>query len=187
MKHAPPSLPESSPALAVVRRIAWWVRALTLLAGVGLFSLPLAFWLEPAMLAHALSAMPKPGAAPLTLTTRLLAVAAVLPLVAMALFGLQQLCKLFDGYAQGHVFTEIAATRLRRLGIVMMLVFLVKPLTGAAMSVILSWHNPPGQRTLTLGLSSDDYVSLLSGAVLLAIASVMRETARLAQENAEFV
>lgn len=187
MSHALPSLPHSSPALAAVRRIAWWVRALTLLAGVVLVSLPLAFWFEPATFAHALSAMPKPSVTTLTPTIRLFAVLALLPLVAMALFGLQQLWKLFGGYAHGEVFTEIAAMRLRRLGIVMMLVCLVKPLTGAVMSIILSWHNPPGQRTLTLGLSSDDYVSLLSGAVLLAIALVMREAARLAQENAEFV
>jgi hypothetical protein len=187
MNHTPlPLLPDSSPALATVRRIARWVRALTLLAGVVLVSLPLAFWLEPEVLANALSAMPRP-ASPLTPTTRFVAAAALLPLVAMVLFGLQQLWKLFDGYARGQVFTEMAAMRLRRLGIVMMLVCLVKPLTGAVMSVILSWHNPPGQRALTLGLSSDDYVSLLSGAVLLAIASVMREAARLAQENAEFV
>lgn len=187
MNHALPSLPNTSPALAAVRRIAWWVRALTLLAGVVLMSLPLAFWLEPATFAQALSAMPKPGVATLTPTTRLYAVVALLPLMAMALFGLQQLWKLFGGYAHGEVFTEIAAMRLRRIGIVLMLVCLVKPLTGTVMSVILSWHNPPGQRTLTLGLSSDDYVSLLSGAVLLAIALVMREAARLAQENAEFV
>ncbi|MBC7993625.1 MAG: DUF2975 domain-containing protein [Rhizobacter sp.] len=187
MTHALPSLPDSSPALAAVRRISFWVRALTLVAGLVLISLPLAFWFEPASFAHALSAMPKTGVTTLSPTTRLFAVLALLPLVAMALFGLQQLWKLFGGYAHGQVFTEIAAMRLRRLGILMMLVCLVKPLTGAVMSIILSWHNPPGQRTLTLGLSSDDYVSLLSGAVLLAIALVMREAARLAQENAEFV
>ncbi|MBC7954986.1 MAG: DUF2975 domain-containing protein [Cytophagales bacterium] len=187
MNPALPLLPPDSPALARIRHIAWWVRGLMLLAGVVLVSLPLAFWLNPVLLAQALSAMPKPGAASLTPTIRLVTVAALLPLVAMVLFGLQQLWRLFDGYARGEVFTEIASTRLRRLAIVMMLMCLVKPLTGAVMSVILSWNNPPGQRAITLGLSSDDYVYLLLGAVLLAIASVMREAARLAQENAEFV
>lgn len=180
-------LPPTHPALATVRRIAWWVRALTLLAALVMGLLPLAFWLEPAVLASAMLKLPKLGEVPVTPGIRLMAAAALLPSVAMTLFGLQQLWKLFDGYARGQVFTDLAALRLRRLGIVLMLLCLLKPFTGAAMSVILSWHNPPGQRMLTLGLSGDDYVSLLSGAVLLAIASVMREAARLAQENAEFV
>ncbi len=177
----------SSPALATVQRIAWWVRALTLLAGVMIASLPLAIGLQPELLARAISAVPAARDLPVTPQLRWAVATALLPAVALTLFGLTQLWKLFDDYARGHVFTETAALRLRRLGIVAMLVGVVKPLTGAALSLVLSWHNPPGERALTLSLSSDDYVSLLAGAVLLAIASVMREATRLAQENAEFV
>ena len=46
---------------------------------------------------------------------------------------------------------------------------------------------PPGQKVLAIGISWHDYTFLLVGGVLLAVAWVMAEATRLAQEHAEFV
>jgi hypothetical protein len=54
-------------------------------------------------------------------------------------------------------------------------------------ALALTWANPPGQRMLWLGLSSQHYVALLIGLVLLAVSTVLLEAARVADENAEFV
>ena len=51
----------------------------------------------------------------------------------------------------------------------------------------LALANPPGERQLALTLSSEHYLCLLFGLMLLAIAAVMREAVRVADENAEFI
>jgi ACR3 family arsenite efflux pump ArsB len=98
-----------------------------------------------------------------------------------------QLWTLFGGYARGEIFSLAAALRLRRLGLAVMSLFVARPLTTALLSAVVTSNAPPGQRHVVLSLGSDDYFCLLMGVVLLAIARVMREAARLAQENAEFV
>ena len=53
----------------------------------------------------------------------------------------------------------------------------------------LKTYNPttPGQRQLVIGLSWEDYLSLLFGGLLLAMSWAMVEARRIAQENAGFV
>jgi hypothetical protein len=60
-------------------------------------------------------------------------------------------------------------------------------LTATALALALSFGNPPGQRYLVLTLSINDYFAVIIGGVLVAVAAVMREAARLADENASFV
>ena len=55
------------------------------------------------------------------------------------------------------------------------------------MSVVLTLGNPPGQRQLVIGLSWDDYLAVLLAVVLIAIATVMAEAVRVAEENEGFV
>jgi hypothetical protein len=64
---------------------------------------------------------------------------------------------------------------------------LVMPLTFTATILALTLGNPPGQRILSVHLASEHYIMLLLGLVLIAMAMVMREAQRMAQENAEFV
>ena len=47
--------------------------------------------------------------------------------------------------------------------------------------------NPPGERMMTIAFSINDYFALIVGGVLFAAATVMREAARIAEENASFV
>jgi hypothetical protein len=61
------------------------------------------------------------------------------------------------------------------------------PLTATLLALTLSLANPPGQRLLLVSFSLNDYFALIIGGVLVAVATVMREAARLADENASFV
>jgi len=61
------------------------------------------------------------------------------------------------------------------------------PVYRAVLSVLVTLQNGPGKRELTLNLSSDDYLMLLIGVVLLAISSVMADAARIAEDNEGFV
>ena len=64
---------------------------------------------------------------------------------------------------------------------------IVSPLSNAVLSVLATLGNAPGHRQLSVNISSEDYVMLLFGGVVLAISSVMAEAARLAEDNAGFV
>ncbi|MFC0241081.1 DUF2975 domain-containing protein [Rhodopseudomonas telluris] len=107
--------------------------------------------------------------------------------VAVMLWGLINVRTLFGEFARGHVFTATAASHLQRFGIAVLAQGLLGPVTATALALALSLSNPAGQRMLVLTFSSNDYVSVIVGGVLIAVAAVMREATRLADENASFV
>jgi hypothetical protein len=179
----------SSPPLhARLRRLAWIVRALIAFGAIGLVAVMIWTWWVPE---HALAHMKEVGSAcnvkGLTPTAHVLgAVWSLLPL-GVSLLGLQRLWHLFDEYGHGRVFSHRALSCLRDCARCILALSVLSPLYGAVMSVIATWANAPGTRQLNLNVSSDDYVMLLFGAVLLAISSVMAEAARVAEDNAGFV
>ncbi|PZA09746.1 DUF2975 domain-containing protein [Rhodopseudomonas palustris] len=116
----------------------------------------------------------------------LAAIIIAVPIVVM-LWGLVNVRALFGEFACGQVFTATAATHLQRFGIAVLAQGALGPITATALALALSLGNPPGQRLLVLTLSSNDYVSVIVGGVLIAVATVMREATRLADENASFV
>ena len=61
------------------------------------------------------------------------------------------------------------------------------PLISVALTVALTLGNPPGERMLAITFSIHDYFALIVGGVLFAAATIMREAARIAEENAGFV
>lgn len=107
--------------------------------------------------------------------------------VGVLVWGLFHVRALFRDYARGAVFTAAAAQHLRRFGVSVMLQGPLGPLTATALALALSLANPPGQRLLVLTVSINDYVALVVGGVLVAVAAVMREAVQIADENAAFV
>lgn len=105
----------------------------------------------------------------------------------VVLYALLQLRRLFRHYQQGQVFTEYAALCLRRFAWALLISGALRPFTGAALSVLLSFNNPPGERVLALSFSSHDISLMFIGGVFILIASIMAEGARLAEENAQIV
>ncbi len=63
----------------------------------------------------------------------------------------------------------------------------LRPITGAALSVVLTFANPPGQKMLVLGISLDDYMIALFGGLILAIGHVMVEATRISDEHRQIV
>lgn len=107
--------------------------------------------------------------------------------VAVMLWGLVNVRSLFGEFVHGRVFTASTATYLQRFGVAVLAQGALGPITATALALALSLNNPPGQRLLVLTFSSNDYVSVIVGGVLIAVAAVMREASRLADENASFV
>lgn len=120
-------------------------------------------------------------------STRVWIVATTLPGVLLALYGLLQAWHLFGAYGRGVVFGREASLRLRRLGWVFITTAFMRPAAQTVLVVLLSWHNPPGQRRLVLGFGWEDYLCLLFGGLLFAVSWAMVEATRIETENAGFV
>jgi hypothetical protein len=187
MKPPVLSPPRTSPQ-AGIQRIARIARALVLI-GAAVFALnSLASWIFPDYAAH-IVASENNGAAvgPLTGWTRVAYIAWDIPSLAIILAALWRLWQLFGEYLHARIFSARALTSLRGFARWTLAAAFWSPIYRAVLSVITTWHNGPGKRELDVALSSDDYMVLLLGVVLLAIASVMVEAARIAEDNEGFV
>jgi hypothetical protein len=146
-------------------------------------------WLSPHQVATLLA--PRLGLADVALAhdprTRLLGFLVSMVPVSVLLGALAQAYRLFAGFRAGHTVSSDAAVRLRRIGMAMLAIAALRPLTGAILSALLTAANAPGQQHLVLGISSDDWMIATFGGLILAIGHVMVEAARLADENRQFI
>lgn len=175
------------PASPPLRRLVVVVRALCLLGALTLLAVPAWFWLSPDWVREA--SLQIAGVHETTVDERAVRLGAALTLlpIALGLYALWQLWRLFAEYGEGRVFGRTALLHLRRFAWALLGSALLAPLVRAAMSVVLTLGNPPGRRMLAIGLSWNDYMAVLLAAVLIAIATVMAEAVRVAEENAGFV
>mgnify|MGYP000936650212 CR=1 FL=1 len=109
-----------------------------------------------------------------------------MPLVCL-LLGVRQAQLCFARFAAGQVFTPEATLRLQRLAGWMAAAALMALLAAMAASVLLTWHQPTGQRHLALGIGSDHLFTLFFAALVWLMAHVIGQGQALAQENAAFV
>ncbi|MGX5828667.1 DUF2975 domain-containing protein [Mesorhizobium sp. 43Arga] len=93
----------------------------------------------------------------------------------------------FSAFAAGDFFGQGAIGNLRYFGLGLLASALLKPVSAAALSVLLSWDAPAGQHRLTLGLDSDTILALLAAGIIAVITWVMAEASALADENAQFI
>jgi len=185
---------KSQPALAArLAGLARGVRGLALLAAPLLLAIPpLLLWAPEVLLDLGLGqtsglSLMHLSQQPLGSAGRARMAAASLPPVLLGLALLWQLWSLFGEYLRGAVFSPRALACLRRFGALLLALSVAQPLSQTLMSVAVSWDNPPGQRVVMLTLSSNDYALVLGALVFMAIARVMTEAARVAEENEGFV
>jgi hypothetical protein len=159
------------------------------LAGAALFAgNALGTWLFPAYAANIITSQTHAGIiGPPTATTHLLYVLWDLPSLAVILMALLRLWQLFGEYLHSRIFSARALASLRSFARWTLAAALLSPVYRAVPSVLVTLQNGPGRRELTLDLSSNDYMTLLLGVVVLAISSVMAEAARIAEDNEGFV
>lgn len=181
------SPPHLSPQ-ARFHRTARIGRALVL-AGALLFALnALSTWLFPDYAAHVIASVAHVRIlGPMTARTRVLYVLWDLPSLAIILMALFRLWQLFGEYLHSRIFGARALASLRSFARWVLVAAFASPIYRAVLSVLVTLQNGPGKRELTLDLSSDDYLTLLLGVVVLAISSVMAEAARIAEDNEGFV
>jgi Protein of unknown function (DUF2975) len=102
-------------------------------------------------------------------------------------FASHQAFGLFENFRLGEVFTTDAPVRLRRIGLSMLALAVLQPLTSALLGVVLTASNPEGQRILAIGISMNDYAFALFGGLILAIAHVMVQAKTIADEHQQII
>lgn len=133
------------------------------------------------------SVMPGLGAAPFTAVDRIGGYAISMLPTAIGIWGFLNLARLFGRFAAGDLFDADNADRLRRFAISLLAVVPAKVLAHALLSVWLTRDLPPGSRQLQISFSSDDIVLFAIGLLMVALATVLREAAEVADENRQFV
>ncbi len=182
------SLSRADP-LSRVRSVSRLMAGLTLAMMLLAAAAYAVFWLNEAAVARFLEGHLSTAADHFALTPKIWATAFAISLlpVLFYLFGLWQVWLLFRAFARGQVFAEATGRRIGWIGVVIAVLPLVSILAGSAWSVAASIDNPPGERELSVSLSGVDLLGVLLGILLVIIGWVIREAARIADENRSFV
>ncbi|WP_288351077.1 DUF2975 domain-containing protein [uncultured Thalassospira sp.] len=110
----------------------------------------------------------------------------MIPSLIMA-YGLLHLRKMFGAFAHNAIFQPETIRHLKLFGVALLMQTLAKPLTGAVTSVLATFHRPAGERMLSIGLGNAEASTLFLGALIIVIAWVLGEAARIDDENRSFV
>lgn len=120
---------------------------------------------------------------PLSPFTKFLgAVISLIPL-AVKLFILYYLIRLFNLYRRGDIFTAPNVRLIKAIGFTLLIGQLVNPIYEALLSACLTWHNPPGHRITTITFSGANLSILLTALGILLIAWIMAEGCKLQDES----
>lgn len=112
---------------------------------------------------------------------------ALLPALILFLLTAHGIFRLFHRFGQGRILDGETARQLGNVGWFLFASAEVAILTRTLVALALTWHNPPGQRHLVLSISLNDFMLLLFGLFVLAFAQVIKQAARIAEENRGFV
>lgn len=121
---------------------------------------------------------------PLTRATAL--VLALSPLAILS-FGLWRARQLFRSYWQGEILSARAAQRIGDIGWVVFALAPVSVVTDALGIVVLTAAGPEGSRYVGLGFDEMDLMAVVFGLLLVIVGRILREAARLWEENRLFV
>ncbi len=129
------------------------------------------------------------GSAPVNLgfETRLAGFAISMLPLGMLFYALHQAYEVFDAYRLGNLFTSDVPVRLRRIGLSMVALAVLRPVASTLLGLVLTMANPPGQKTLVIGLGIDDYMIATFGGLILIIGHVMVEARRIADDHSQIV
>ncbi len=100
---------------------------------------------------------------------------------------LMHIRKLFDLFRTGRALSLNAAQVIRRTGFGFVGLSLIEFLMIPAQTAVLSFANPAGSRSISIGLSSSMIGALLAAGLLIVIGHALAQAAEVSAENESFV
>jgi len=116
---------------------------------------------------------------PLPWSTRLLGLAVSLISVGFGMLSLWWLIRLFSCFASGEFFTENTVKYIHRLGWTMVAGVVAAPIHEALLTLVLTIHNPPGQRMISISFESTDIQELVTAGIIILVSWIMEEGRKL--------
>ena len=107
--------------------------------------------------------------------------------IAVGLFILWHMQKLFALYMQGETLTLNCTHRILRIGQGLVCLGIASLISTTAVIAYLSLGNPAGQRYLSITFGDAELRSLMAGGLLVIIGWISKEAARAEEENKAFV
>ena len=108
--------------------------------------------------------------------------ASLLPL-SVLFYVVSRIRRLFSYYKDGRIFSFGHVDLFKRIARGLLLWIVSSMVYESAKSIIFSFNNPPGHRVVTVGFSSAEITTLLTGIMVLIIAWVMDEGRLLNEEK----
>lgn len=93
----------------------------------------------------------------------------------------------FAGFARGELFTGATTAGFRDFSLGVLLWAVLSVPAATALSVLMSWGAPPGQRQLAIAVSSDTLLMLFFAGTTAVVGWILAEASAIAEENAQFV
>jgi hypothetical protein len=171
-----------------IRRWGQWMARICLATGLLLVAGGLGYWLmTPAADLFGEAGLPVERAREVGPIVRFSGFLLSMIPVAVLVYGLINARRCFAGFAAGEFLSLAAADRLRNFAIAVAASSLLEPLSGGALSVLLSINGLSGPRTLRLEIGSETLIMMIFAGTVAIIAWLMAEAAGLAEENEQFV
>ena len=108
-------------------------------------------------------------------------------LASVLLYGLYKLRCFFVLCSTGNIFTPESGNYLHSFSLSAILYAVLAIPVHTLLSVILTINNPPGERAVSISLSSTELSLVFLGGVFFVISWVIKESVRIAEDNAHFV
>lgn len=96
---------------------------------------------------------------------------------------IELLIRLFNCYEHLEVFSSKVVSIYKSLGNALVYWFIAKLIYGPLITLTLSYNNPPGERFIGVSIDTLDFLALVTGAIVIAIASVMQKAKEISEEN----
>lgn len=172
-----------------MQRVSGWLAWACLVLMVVFPLLVLAYWAvaDAGLLAARSNMLPVNIQSPLADWQRVAGALITCIPVALMMRGLWEARLCFKQFAVGQVFTAQAVQRLRSFAGWTVASSLASIVIGPAISVVLTFNNPPGARHVAIGIGTDQVLTLMFAAVVWVMAAVIAQGQALAEENASFV
>ncbi len=103
--------------------------------------------------------------------------------MSVAIYGAINLKELFKLYEEAVIFSKKNVNCIRRLGYTLILWVVANFIFVVLISGVLTFNNPPRERSIVAQLGASDIGALIIGAVIVLISWVMKEAARLKDEQ----
>ena len=99
------------------------------------------------------------------------------------LYILYSLIKLFGLYSKGEIFSVNNVRYIRNIGYALLFTQIVNPLYQVLMGAVLTLHNPPGHRFLSITLDQTNLGIILIALIVILISWIMAEGCKLREEQ----